>query len=106
MPHSAVFQAYDRYDFQGTPLVTSCSPIPPASPQDDKQLKPSPLADWPHERGYLVEGVVVSMKPYGVFIEVDGVVGLLHISQVSSQRVSSLDAIFKVCWFPCYPTDK
>lgn len=53
-----------------------------------------------------MEGVVVSMKPYGVFIEVDGVVGLLHISQVSSQRVSSLDAIFKVCWFPCYPTDK
>lgn len=97
MPQSEIVQAYVEYDPQGTLLVTSCTPNFPASPQDDKQLEPNPLADWPHEEWDLVEGVVVSMKPYGVFVKVDDVVGLLHISGVSQKRVPSLKAVFKVC---------
>jgi len=83
VPQSAVVQANVRYEHHGTPLITSCIPIPPDSPQAHKELKPRPpLTDWPHNACDLVEGVVVSMKPYGVFIKVDDVVGLLHISEV------------------------
>lgn len=40
-------------------------------------------------------GVVQSVKPYGVFVELKGgVVGLLHISQISHGRVTSTSRIF------------
>lgn len=47
--------------------------------------------------GSLVQGKVVNLKPYGVFIELAaGVTGLLHVKQVSQKRVESLEAIFSV----------
>mmetsp|Transcript_13662 Transcript_13662/g.24490 ORF Transcript_13662/g.24490 Transcript_13662/m.24490 type:complete len:388 (-) Transcript_13662:649-1812(-) len=39
------------------------------------------------ESGSVVEGVVRSVKPYGVFVDVGGLTGLLHISQISHDRV-------------------
>jgi small subunit ribosomal protein S1 len=38
---------------------------------------------------------VQTVKPYGAFIKLGGDVGLLHISQVSHQRISNLDKVLK-----------
>ncbi len=46
--------------------------------------------------GTLVAGKVARIEPYGVFIDLNGVTGLLHITQVSSLRVDSLNQLFKV----------
>ena len=46
--------------------------------------------------GILVEGKVANIKPYGVFVDLGRITGLLHIRQVSGKRVDSLEAIFQV----------
>ncbi|HHP7232855.1 MAG TPA: S1 RNA-binding domain-containing protein [Xenococcaceae cyanobacterium] len=48
------------------------------------------------EAGALVTGKIVNMKPYGVFVDLDGVTGLLHIKEVSGTHIDSLTTIFKV----------
>ena len=48
------------------------------------------------EPGQLVEGTVASIKPYGVFVNLDNVTGLLHIKQVSNSHVDSLTALFRI----------
>ncbi len=48
------------------------------------------------EEGALVTGTIVNMKPYGVFVDIDGVTGLLHIKQVSGTHIDSLNRIFQV----------
>jgi small subunit ribosomal protein S1 len=44
--------------------------------------------------GALVEGRVVSIKPYGVFVDLGGATGLLHIKQISQRRVESIEPLF------------
>ncbi|ANV88101.1 S1 RNA-binding domain-containing protein [Picosynechococcus sp. PCC 7117] len=46
--------------------------------------------------GALVSGTVVNIKPYGVFIELDGMTGLLHRSQISAKPVDQLEALFSI----------
>ncbi len=46
--------------------------------------------------GALVTGTIVNMKPYGVFVDLGGVTGLLHIKEVSGLRIDSLNTIFQV----------
>ncbi len=48
------------------------------------------------EEGALTVGRIVNMKPYGVFVDLDGVTGLLHIKEVSGTHIDSLNTIFKV----------
>lgn len=48
------------------------------------------------EMGQLIEGKVTSLQPFGVFIDLDGVNGLLHIKQVSQNYVASLPSLFSV----------
>ena len=48
------------------------------------------------EEGILVTGTIVNMKPYGVFVDLNGVTGLLHIKEVSGIRIDSLNNIFKI----------
>ena len=44
--------------------------------------------------GAVVEGTVDSIKPYGAFVKLaDGVDGLLHISQISTQRIKHPSAV-------------
>lgn len=45
--------------------------------------------------GSLVIGTVVNIKPYGAFIDLGGVTGLLHIKEVSGTHIESLNTIFK-----------
>lgn len=47
-------------------------------------------------RGTLVTGKVVKIQPYGAFLQLDGVTGLLHITQVSGSRVNALGELFQI----------
>ncbi|WP_017299684.1 S1 RNA-binding domain-containing protein [Nodosilinea nodulosa] len=48
------------------------------------------------ELGQLIDGTVASLKPFGAFIEFDGISGLLHIKQISKNYVESLPSVLKV----------
>lgn len=48
------------------------------------------------EVGQLVEGKVSSIKPFGIFVELSGVSGLLHINQISKNYIESLAGVFQV----------
>lgn len=48
------------------------------------------------EIGQLIEGKIVKIQPFGVFIDFASGTGLLHIKQVSQQYIESLPAIFQV----------
>lgn len=48
------------------------------------------------ELGQLVEGKIVSIKPFGAFIDFEGITGLLHIKQVSQSFIESLPAVFQI----------
>ncbi|CAA9261681.1 SSU ribosomal protein S1p [uncultured Coleofasciculus sp.] len=48
------------------------------------------------EIGQVVEGKIVSIKPFGVFVEFEGSTGLLHIKQVSQTFIESLGAVFQI----------
>eukprot|EP00249_Psilotum_nudum_P005798 c19221_g1_i1 orf=111-1373(+) len=43
--------------------------------------------------GSVVEGIVQTVKPYGAFIDIGGVSGLLHISQISHDRIANVDNV-------------
>lgn len=42
------------------------------------------------------EGKIVNLKPYGVFVDLNGATGLLHIKEVSNAHIDSLNNVFKV----------
>lgn len=46
--------------------------------------------------GDLVTGTIRDFKPFGVFVDLDGVTGLLHIQQISQNYVKSLDPLLKL----------
>ncbi|MBF2004653.1 MAG: 30S ribosomal protein S1 [Chlorogloeopsis fritschii C42_A2020_084] len=48
------------------------------------------------EIGQLVEGKVTGIRPFGVFVDLDGVSALLHIKQVSQKFIDNLEKIFQV----------
>lgn len=45
------------------------------------------------ETGSVVMGTVRSVKPYGAFVDIGGVSGLLHISQISHDHVKDIDGV-------------
>ncbi len=46
--------------------------------------------------GDVLLGTVQSVQPYGAFVDVPGASGLLHISQISQERVTAVDAVLAV----------
>ncbi len=46
--------------------------------------------------GVLMPGKIVNIKPYGVFVDLQGATGLLHIKEISGARVEALDNLFSV----------
>jgi small subunit ribosomal protein S1 len=55
----------------------------------DKQLEAFAVGD-------VVLGTVQSVKPYGAFIDLGGTNGLLHISQISHERITSVENVLTV----------
>ncbi|NMG06248.1 S1 RNA-binding domain-containing protein [Brasilonema sp. UFV-L1] len=48
------------------------------------------------EVGQLVEGKVSAIKPFGVFVDLDGTGALLHIKQVSQKFIENLEKVFQI----------
>ena len=48
------------------------------------------------ELGQLVEGKIVSIKPFGLFVDLDGITGLLHVKQISQNFIESLPSVFQI----------
>lgn len=46
-------------------------------------------------RGDIIPGLVKALKPYGAFVEVGGMSGLLHISQISYDRIEDLEKVLQ-----------
>lgn len=47
------------------------------------------------EIGQLVEGKITGIQPFGIFVDLSGVNGLLHIKQISQNYIESLPSLFK-----------
>lgn len=45
------------------------------------------------EVGQLIEGTVVSLKPFGAFVDFNGATGLLHVKQISKAYVTSIGEV-------------
>ncbi|MEB3216765.1 MAG: S1 RNA-binding domain-containing protein [Nostocales cyanobacterium 94392] len=48
------------------------------------------------EIGQLIEGKITGIKPFGVFIDINGVSALLHIKQVTQKFIENLEKVFQV----------
>lgn len=48
------------------------------------------------EVGQLVEGKVTNIKPFGLFVDLGGSTGLLHIKQISQNYIESLPNLFQI----------
>jgi len=46
--------------------------------------------------GSVLKGIVTAVKPYGAFVDIGGMSGLLHISQISCDHISDVEAIIPV----------
>ncbi len=64
-----------------------------------KQLEPDPWENVPkkYRRGQVVKGVVTNVTDFGVFLEIEkGVEGLIHVSEISKDKVENLKDFAKV----------
>merc|ERR1719247_2855307 len=43
--------------------------------------------------GAVLKGLVTAVKPYGAFVDVGGMSGLLHIAQISGEHISNVEAV-------------
>ena len=48
------------------------------------------------ELGQLVEGKITNIKPFGLFVDLGGTTGLLHIKQISQSYIDSLPNLFQI----------
>lgn len=48
------------------------------------------------EIGQLVEGKVTGIRPFGIFIDLDGISALLHIKQISQKFIENLETFFQI----------
>merc|ERR1719487_953439 len=46
--------------------------------------------------GSVLKGVITNVKPYGAFVDVGGMSGLLHISQISCDHIASVESVIPV----------
>jgi small subunit ribosomal protein S1 len=46
--------------------------------------------------GDVVQGYVQNLTAFGAFVDLNGVVGLLHVSQISNDRICSVEGIFLI----------
>ncbi len=46
-------------------------------------------------RGQLITGVISSIRPFGVFVDFQGLSGLLHLKEISQKYISDLSSVFQ-----------
>jgi small subunit ribosomal protein S1 len=47
-------------------------------------------------RGQLISGTVSNLRPFGAFVDFDGVSGLLHVKEISQKYISDINHVFKI----------
>ena len=78
-------------DEEGHRLVLSGREVAREKKQEEKNRQIEKC-----EVGAVMNGTVESLMPYGAFVELEnGLTGLLHISQISTQRIKHPGAVFK-----------
>lgn len=70
------------------------------SESNNKILMSCKLAHFKNQTNFLkvqqvVSGCITDIKPYGLFVNIYGLKGLLHISEISSKRINNLEKLFK-----------
>jgi small subunit ribosomal protein S1 len=98
IPRSHLIERDDLPSLVGTSLTASILDL---KPDQNKLVLSNRLATRSAtfsqlEIGQLVEGKVSGIKPFGVFIDLDGTGGLLHINQISNKYVESVATIFQL----------
>ncbi|PSN19497.1 30S ribosomal protein S1 [filamentous cyanobacterium CCP5] len=90
-------KAEDLEEFVGQTLTMGLLEVSPATNKLvlSERIAARSQAMGQLELGQLIEGTVASLKPFGVFVEFNGVTGLLHIKQISKNYVESLPALFQ-----------
>ncbi len=72
-----------KYDRKRNNVVLSRRSIVSASREKEKQLTLSTLSE-----GSVVEGIIKNITDYGIFIDLGGIDGLLHVTDISWGRIS------------------
>ena len=70
--------------------------LQPNQNQTETKPKPPPSSSPPPNKpkvGDVVVGVVQSVRPYGAFVDIGGAIGLLHISQITHERLTTVDQV-------------
>jgi small subunit ribosomal protein S1 len=98
IPRSHLLEREDLESLKGTTLTAI---IIERDPERGKLVLSNRLATRSAafsqlEVGQLVEGKVTGIKPFGVFVDLDGTTALLHINQISKNYVESLSNLFQV----------
>ncbi len=101
IPRSHLVERDDLEALKGKTLTASFLEI---DPNNNKLVLSNRLATRSAsfsqlELGQLVEGKITGIKPFGVFVDLEGVSGLLHIKQVSQNYIESLSAVFQPSQF-------
>jgi len=87
--HAYTF-AVIELDGTGRNIVVSRRKLLEAEAEERAQLVWEKL-----EVGAVFEGTVTSVKPYGLFVDIGGVEGLLHVSEIDYDRVDDPNEAFK-----------
>ncbi len=98
IPRSHLVERDDLEALKGQTLSASFLEV---TPSNNKLVLSNRLATRSQamhqlEIGQLVEGKITSIKPFGVFVDLEGTSGLLHIKQVSQNYIESLPSLFQV----------
>jgi len=98
IPRSHLIQREDLEALQGENLMVSFLEVD----RDRKRVVLSQRIPAQTKRfsqvevGQLVTGKVVNIKPFGVFVDLEGMTGLLHINQISHKYVKVLADLFSL----------
>jgi small subunit ribosomal protein S1 len=47
-------------------------------------------------RGLLIDGIVSNLRPFGAFVDFDGVSGMLHVKEISQKYVGDINSVFAI----------
>lgn len=98
IPRSHLLDKDNMEELVGQPLSASFLEL---DPEREKLVLSQRLASQSArfnemELGQLVEGKIASIKPFGLFVDLGGTTGLLHIKQISQTYIESLPNLFQV----------
>lgn len=98
IPRSHLLERNDLASLVGKAMTTSFIEVDPERKKLvlSQRLAAQAASLGQLEIGQLIEGTVVGIKPFGLFVDFGEATGLLHINQISKNYVASLSSMFEV----------